>query len=56
MTVGDGVTYKTTNGIDLLTDKGANATINIFEGAPRYAYLNDSFTNKFYLEAEVNVS
>ena len=56
VTVGDGVTYKTTNGIDLLTDKGANATINIFEGAPRYAYLNDSFTNKFYFEAEVNVS
>ena len=56
MTVGDGVTYNTTNGIELLTDKGANATINIFGGAPRYAYLNDSYTNKFYFEAEVNVS
>lgn len=56
MTVGDGVTYKTTDGIDLLSDKGANATISIFGGAPRYAYLNNSYTNRFYFEAEVNVS
>ena len=55
VTVGGGVTYKTTNGIELINDKGNNATLSIFGGVPRYAYLNDSYTNKFYFEAEVNV-
>lgn len=56
VTVGDGVAYKTTDGIDLQGDKGTNPTISIFGVSPKYAYLNDSYTNKFYFEAEVNVS
>ncbi|MBQ8558617.1 MAG: GH32 C-terminal domain-containing protein [Tyzzerella sp.] len=56
VTVGDGVTYKTTNGIELIKDEGKNATIEMFGGVPRYAYLNDTFTNKFYFETEINVS
>lgn len=54
-TVGDGITYTTTDGINLETDKGENPTIDIYKGAPRYAYLKDSYTNKFYFEAEINV-
>lgn len=54
-TVGDGITYTTTDGINLETDKGENPTIDIYKGTPRYAYLNDSYTNKFYFEAEINV-
>lgn len=54
-TVGDGVTYITTDGINLETDKGENPTIDIYKAAPRYAYLNNSYTNKFYFEAQVNV-
>ena len=49
-------TNKTTNGIDISTDKGGQATIEVFGGAPQYAYLHDVFTDKFSFEAKFNVS
>ena len=55
VTVGDGVSYKTTSCIDLTNDVGENATIEMFGESPRYAYLNDSYTDKFYFETEVDV-
>ena len=48
--------YKTTNGIELRNDNGENPTVEMFGEAPRYAYLNDTFTNKLYFETEINVS
>ena len=56
VTVGEGLKYKTSSGVELYTDKGENATITMFGSAPRYAYFNDTFTDKFYYETEVNVS
>ena len=53
--VGDGITYKTTNGINLINDSGENPTIDVIEGGPRYAYLNNSYTNKLYFETKINV-
>lgn len=55
VTVGDDVSYKTTNGIELIKDSGASATVDIFGKVPRYAYLNDTYTNKFYFETEVEL-
>ena len=55
-TVGDGAIYKTTNGVELYGDKGDKASVTMFGSSPRYAYLNDTFTDKFYFETEVNVS
>ena len=36
--VGDGITYKTTKGIDLANDSGENPTIDVIEGGPRYSF------------------
>lgn len=56
VTEGDGVSYKTTSEVDLTKDFGENATIEMFGASPRYAYLNDTFTDKFYFETEINVT
>ena len=53
VTIGDGVYYKTTNGIELITDNGTGAVVDFFGKAPRYAYLNNTYTNKFYFETDV---
>lgn len=55
VTVGDNVSYKTTNGIELIHDNGAKATVDIFGKAPRYAYVNNTYANKFYFETEVEL-
>lgn len=56
VTVGDGVSYKTTNGIELFYDKGTNGIVDFFGKAPRYAYLNNVYADKFYFETDVHVS
>ncbi len=53
--VGDGVTYGTTSEVDLSTDQGTEPTIRFYGSAPRYAYLNDVYTDKFCFETEINV-
>ena len=52
---GDGVTYSTTEEIDLSNDEGEARSIYIYGGAPRYAYLNDVYTDKFCFETQINV-
>ena len=47
--------YKTSNGIDLSKDTGDKGAVEIFGGAPRYAYLHDIYTDKFCFETEINV-
>ena len=56
ITVNEGMIYRTTTGIDLANDKGANPTIQVHEGGPRYAYLKDIYSDQLYFEAEFNVS
>ena len=56
LTVGDGVTYATSSGVNLEQDKGTNPFIELYKDAPRYAYLNNTFTNKACFEAEFSVS
>ncbi len=53
---GDAEGYKTSKGVELSADKGENATIAFFGGAPQYAYWNDVFTDKVTFETEINVS
>ena len=54
-TVGDGIAYKTTDGIELKNDKGENPTIDVFAGGPRYAYANDTYSDRLYFETEFTV-
>lgn len=53
--VGDGVTYGTSNEIDISKDQGNAPSVYIYGGAPQYTYLNDVFTDKFCFETEINV-
>ncbi len=55
-TVGDGVSYTTTDKVDLTNDFGTNATMKMYGEAPRYAYLNNTFTDKFCFETEIKVT
>lgn len=56
VTIADGTYYKTTNGIELINDTGDDATIEMFGGSPRYAYLNETYTDTLCFEAEFNVT
>ncbi|MBQ8802765.1 MAG: hypothetical protein IJZ53_03925 [Tyzzerella sp.] len=56
VTVRDGVYYKTTNGIELINDVGNDATVEFFGTSPRYAYLNDIYTEQFYFETDVELT
>ena len=53
--VGDGVSYNTSNEVDLSKDQGDAPSVSIYGGAPQYTYLNDAFTDKFCFETEINV-
>ena len=48
--------YKTSKGVELMSDEGTNPYITFFGDAPQYAFVNDTYTNKLYFEAEFNVS
>ncbi|MBQ3419024.1 MAG: InlB B-repeat-containing protein [Erysipelotrichaceae bacterium] len=48
--------YKTTNGVEISNDNGSNPNIEFFGGSPQYAFVNDTYTDKLYFEAQFNVS
>ncbi|MBR5569402.1 MAG: glycoside hydrolase family 88 protein [Oscillospiraceae bacterium] len=48
--------YKTSKGVELTADKGEDASITMFGGAPQYAYWHDVFTDQLCFETEIQVS
>ena len=48
--------YRTSNGVELTLDHGQQPAIQVFGGAPQYAYVHNILTDKFCFETEVNVT
>ena len=47
--------YTTSNGVDLSADQGENPSIQVFGGAPQYAYAHGVYGDQYCFETEINV-
>ena len=47
--------YTTSNGVDLSADQGENPSIQVFGGAPQYAYAHGVYGDQYSFETEINV-
>ncbi len=54
-TFGSAYIHHTTGEVDLSQDKGSAPFIHFYGGAPRYAYVNDIYAEKFVFETQINV-